>query len=260
MENDILINLAQANAKRSIPSEPNGKNFIITKETTLKEIFEKAYNSQDLDGITTFEDLIHFLLHIYKSIKYVGVGVGGILVHDQHVLLYKREKDPEKGYWSMPGGSVRLNEKIETAISREFSNITGFDIDIKSLKLLCVTNHIHHKNNKSVSGEEKYHYLSPAFLITPTEDIRQKYNSIREKSFLHNYEDEKEKLTGSGKYHLKWFPLAENTDHQNSSNRNNLTLPTIRALESYNNYLIFQRDTEKMLKDQLKKILGGNFG
>jgi ADP-ribose pyrophosphatase YjhB (NUDIX family) len=260
MELDIIKKLAQANTKGKSTRENLGKDFEITKETTLREIFEAAYNSPNLDGISSFDDLIHFFLLFYKSERYVGVGVGGILVYDKHVLLYKREKDPEKGHWSMPGGSVRLNEKIETAIGREFRNITGFDIDIRTLILLRVTNHINDIKKGGGKGEVKYHYLSPAFIIPPNEQIIQNYNSLRKKSYNHDYEDEKSEIVGQGKYHLKWFPWEEILNHGNGKNTDNFTIPTHRALESYKNYLTFQTDTEKMLEDELKKFLGGNFG
>ena len=39
----------------------------------------------------------------YPDRPYVGVGV--IVFRDQEVLMVKRNKDPNKGHWSIPGGN-----------------------------------------------------------------------------------------------------------------------------------------------------------
>ncbi|HHW71526.1 MAG TPA: NUDIX domain-containing protein [Clostridiales bacterium] len=86
---------------------------------------------------------------------YIGVGVGAVILNDKgEVLLLLRERAPEAGCWSIPGGKVELFETIEEAIKREVKEELGVDIDI--IELLGVTDHI-------VETEE-VHWVAPTFL------------------------------------------------------------------------------------------------
>lgn len=86
------------------------------------------------------------------------VGVGAVILSEDHqsILLVKRKKAPEAGYWSLPGGKVDYMETIETAIIREIKEELNVDIIIE--KLLCVTDHI--------LPEEKAHWVAPTFLTS----------------------------------------------------------------------------------------------
>jgi len=53
------------------------------------------------------------------------VAVGAILIKDNKILLVKRNKDPSKGRWAIPGGSVRLGERLQEAVEREIREETG---------------------------------------------------------------------------------------------------------------------------------------
>lgn len=48
-----------------------------------------------------------------------SLGVGGILWRDNKVLLVRRAHNPGKGMWTIPGGYVDRDEKIEDAAARE---------------------------------------------------------------------------------------------------------------------------------------------
>lgn len=48
-----------------------------------------------------------------------SLGVGGILWRDNKVLLVRRAHNPGKGMWTIPGGYVDRDEKIEDAVVRE---------------------------------------------------------------------------------------------------------------------------------------------
>lgn len=54
-----------------------------------------------------------------------SVGVGGILLQGEKGLLVQRANNPGRGRWTIPGGYVDQNEKIETAVVREIQEETG---------------------------------------------------------------------------------------------------------------------------------------
>ena len=86
----------------------------------------------------------------YPDHPYVGVGV--IVFRDQEVLLVKRNKDPNKGHWSIPGGRQMLGETLAEAAQRELLEETGVKVD--QLLLVDVVDAI----IPDVEGKIKYHY------------------------------------------------------------------------------------------------------
>ena len=61
------------------------------------------------------------------------VGVGALVMKDDMVLLVKRQTEPGKGLWSIPGGLVELGETALEAAKREVKEETSLDIEIKEL-------------------------------------------------------------------------------------------------------------------------------
>lgn len=53
------------------------------------------------------------------------VGVGAVLIHEGRVLLIRRGKEPLRGRWVVPGGTVELGETLERALVREIEEETG---------------------------------------------------------------------------------------------------------------------------------------
>jgi ADP-ribose pyrophosphatase YjhB (NUDIX family) len=53
------------------------------------------------------------------------VGVGAVLIHEGRVLLVRRGKEPLRGRWVVPGGTVELGETLEQALVREVEEETG---------------------------------------------------------------------------------------------------------------------------------------
>ena len=49
------------------------------------------------------------------------------------IVLQRRNKEPKKGYWVLPGGFVDRGETLEEAAKREFFEETGLYTKIKSL-------------------------------------------------------------------------------------------------------------------------------
>jgi ADP-ribose pyrophosphatase YjhB (NUDIX family) len=85
-------------------------------------------------------------------------GVGAIVVGSKGVLLVRRDKDPGKGLWSIPGGGVEIGETQEMSILREVAEETGVQCEI--LELVSTADLITHDD----SGEVEYHYLLNHYL------------------------------------------------------------------------------------------------
>ncbi len=56
------------------------------------------------------------------------VAVGGLLVQGNRLLLVRRH-EPSKGAWTLPGGGVRLGERLVEALRREFREETGLEVE-----------------------------------------------------------------------------------------------------------------------------------
>lgn len=68
------------------------------------------------------------------------VGVGGIVLNNNRVLLTSVAYGSNKGDWSLPGGFVERNETINNAIQREILEETGIHAEVKGL--IAVRNRI----------------------------------------------------------------------------------------------------------------------
>lgn len=62
------------------------------------------------------------------GIDFPGVGVGLAIMREGRLLLYRRLKVPEAGYWNIVGGKVDHLEPAETAARREAEEETGLSI------------------------------------------------------------------------------------------------------------------------------------
>ena len=61
------------------------------------------------------------------------LAVGAVVVHGGELLMVRRDREPARGLWSVPGGRVELGEYLNTAVAREVREETGLAIDVGSL-------------------------------------------------------------------------------------------------------------------------------
>ena len=107
------------------------------------------------------EQLTAFDTRKYPIRPHVGVGV--LLVRDDHLLLIKRKYDPDAGYWSIPGGHLDLGEKVQLAAEREAYEETGFKV--KVTKLAGIIDKIMYDNQMKI----EYHYVLLNFFVEQIE-------------------------------------------------------------------------------------------
>ena len=89
------------------------------------------------------------------------VGVGALVMEDDKVLLVKRQTEPGKGLWSIPGGLVELGETIHEAVEREVKEETSLDIEIG--ELIGVFDSITYDD----AGRLRFHYVLIDYLARP---------------------------------------------------------------------------------------------
>ena len=63
----------------------------------------------------------------------IKVGVGAVVFRGDDVLVIKRGKPPFEGKWSIPGGGLHFNERLEDAARREVAEETAIEIRIGGL-------------------------------------------------------------------------------------------------------------------------------
>lgn len=89
------------------------------------------------------------------------VGVGGVVIRRNCVLLIRRGREPLKGEWSIPGGMLELGESLTDGVKREVLEETG--LRVRPLETLTVFDRVQ-KNGDRV----RYHYVIVDYLCHPT--------------------------------------------------------------------------------------------
>ena len=102
------------------------------------------------------------------------IGVGVLVFDKDRVLLVKREQEPGKGRWSIPGGLLELGELLKEGARRETKEETGIDVDVDDL--LDVIDNIVVDEQDKVS----YHYVLIDYLghriggtLVPGTDVKE---------------------------------------------------------------------------------------
>jgi mutator protein MutT len=85
------------------------------------------------------------------------IGVGAVLIHEGRVLLIRRGKEPLRGRWVVPGGTVELGETLEQALVREIEEETG--LVVRPREVVTVFDRILRED-----GRVSYHYVIVDFL------------------------------------------------------------------------------------------------
>jgi 8-oxo-dGTP diphosphatase len=93
------------------------------------------------------------------------VGVGAVIVQNGRALLVRRNTEPLKGEWSVPGGALELGEKLHDGIAREVLEETGLSVTVGAV--VDVFDSIF----SDADGHTQYHYVLIDFLCVPIAGI-----------------------------------------------------------------------------------------
>ena len=130
-----------------------------------------------------------------SGIDYVGLGVGGLIVRDGRVLMLLRSEKcrNNRHMWTIPGGMVELQERLEDSVRREVLEETG--LEVSSAKFLSLS-------DRTFDGQ---HWVSVLYLCEATGTPENKEPDMHEKLEWHD---------------IGCLPV-------------NITLPSRDAIESY---------------------------
>ena len=88
------------------------------------------------------------------------VGVGVVVLKDGEILLVRRANSPGAGKWSVPGGLLRLGERLYEAAVRELREETGLEGVARGV--VDVAEYIEEKG-----GRVRFHYVIVDVLVEP---------------------------------------------------------------------------------------------
>lgn len=81
------------------------------------------------------------------------VGVGAVVFIGDAVILVRRNNEPGKGRWSLPGGLVELGESLEEAVCREMVEELCVHVAVKGLL------DVFERVVRDPAGRILYHYV-----------------------------------------------------------------------------------------------------
>lgn len=86
------------------------------------------------------------------------VGVSGVVLAGDQVLLIKRGAEPSKGIWSIPGGGVEVGETLAQACAREVAEETALRVRVGPMVEVI------ERIQRDSRGRVEYHYVLIDFL------------------------------------------------------------------------------------------------
>lgn len=89
------------------------------------------------------------------------IGVGAVIVSGGRALLVRRDTEPLRGEWSVPGGMLELGETLRDGVRREVLEETG--LEVEPGEVLDVFDSIFTDG----LGRTQYHYVLIDYLCRP---------------------------------------------------------------------------------------------
>ena len=89
------------------------------------------------------------------------VAAAAAVLEEGRILLVKRASEPGRGRWSLPGGAVKLGERLGEAVVREVLEETGLLIEV--IRPIDVVETI----IRDEDGRIRFHYVIVDYLARP---------------------------------------------------------------------------------------------
>jgi mutator protein MutT len=106
------------------------------------------------------------------------VGVGGIVLDADRVLLVKRGREPLKGIWSIPGGKLELGETLRDGVRRELREEVGLEVQV--LEMVEVFERI----TRDAEGRAAYHFVLIDFLCECPDGVARADDDVDEVAWV----------------------------------------------------------------------------
>jgi mutator protein MutT len=117
------------------------------------------------------------------------VGVGGVVIREEQVLLVRRGSEPLKGQWSIPGGMLELGETLTGAVVREMREETS--LDVRVVELIEAFERIFPGDG----SRPQYHFVILDYLCEAPEGTPQAGSDVTDVAFATEEELERYSLT-----------------------------------------------------------------
>jgi 8-oxo-dGTP diphosphatase len=102
------------------------------------------------------------------------VGVGGIILADDRVVLIKRKYEPLAGRWSLPGGSLEVGESLEDGAARELREETGLEVEVGPMV------EVFDRILRDEDGRVRYHFVLVDYLCRPVGGMLEAADDVSE--------------------------------------------------------------------------------
>jgi ADP-ribose pyrophosphatase YjhB (NUDIX family) len=120
------------------------------------------------------------------------VGVGGVIIAADRVLLVRRGAEPLRGQWSIPGGLLETGETLAAGVAREVQEETG--LKVRVLDLIEAVDRIvtdpvpESAAPSSGPARPRYHYVILDYLCEQVEGSLQAGGDVTEVVFARETE------------------------------------------------------------------------
>ena len=81
------------------------------------------------------------------------VGVAGVVISGDRVLLIRRGRAPAIGAWSLPGGALKTGETLAQGVAREVREETG--LGVEPVEIVATLDRI----VRDAEGRTQFHYV-----------------------------------------------------------------------------------------------------
>ena len=91
------------------------------------------------------------------------VGVGGVVIWHDRVLLVRRDTQPARGEWTIPGGLLETGETLAEGVARELREETG--VTVRVVELIEALERIFYDYGRGKPARE-YEEIEPTLEVT----------------------------------------------------------------------------------------------